>query len=187
MAPANSWRLGRSRRSPHNYPHELAFLRTSSHFSERDFIFPIGHHHQRPTLHPVGFFVPTLACLRGFMRIIADFEVSRNPANSLTFSLFAPLFSPSLGCHASVKSTSLYFFNDKNQKITRRLIKRLICSIGRRWKQHLGGENKKNMKNYASLAFCASIMRARITSRSFSSRSSKIRSIRPSTVTRTTK
>ncbi|SFF29581.1 hypothetical protein SAMN05428977_11142 [Nitrosomonas sp. Nm166] len=34
--------------------------------------------------------------LRGFMRILADFEVSRNTINSLIFSLFAPLFSPTL-------------------------------------------------------------------------------------------
>ena len=28
------------------------------------------------------------------MRILSDFEVSRNPINSLNFSLSAPLFSP---------------------------------------------------------------------------------------------
>lgn len=42
------------------------------------------------------FFSPTLVCLLGFMRSHADFDVSRNPTNSLIFSLFAQLFSPPL-------------------------------------------------------------------------------------------
>ena len=71
--------------------------------------FPTLHQHQRPTFHPVSFFVPTPTCLRGFLRILADFVVSRDFPNSLIFSLFAPLFTlPIPAMH--VRSSQIFIF-----------------------------------------------------------------------------
>ena len=67
------------------------------------------HQYKKPTLYPVGFFSTTPACLRGFVRILADFEVSRNSTNSLNFSLFAPLFSLPIPV-MQIRSPQVLFF-----------------------------------------------------------------------------
>jgi hypothetical protein len=58
---------------------EFAPLCTSPKWLTEGAFLPstIRHQHQRPTLHPVGFFSFTHTCLRGFIRFLADFEVSK--------------------------------------------------------------------------------------------------------------
>ena len=67
------------------------------------------HQYKKPTLHPVGFFSPTPACLRGFVRILVDSGVPLNSHNSLIFSLFAPLFSLPLAV-MQIRSPQVLFF-----------------------------------------------------------------------------
>ena len=53
---------------------------------------------KRPTTYPVGLFLPTPACLRGFVRILADFHFLHSVTFCSQFSLSLSLLAIILWC-----------------------------------------------------------------------------------------
>ncbi|MFZ4481099.1 MAG: hypothetical protein ACOYNZ_14530, partial [Rhodoferax sp.] len=84
------------------------------------------HHTQNPTLHPVGFFLPTPAYSLGFPRVLADFDVFAEAKNSAVFALSGPIVSASERALVMPKSAKENEYIHKKQQVTCGLIERVV-------------------------------------------------------------
>lgn len=128
-------------------PQLSAFFRTRLHISLRPTI-PV------PTVSAVGHFFRKCACLRGFLEVLAGFDLLGAPRKTPVFTLSGPFFSPAPLSRSGAKSAKGLFQPITNKQLTRGRIKRLFFGIGKRrkpprfgeWKMHIDVPEKVLVK-----------------------------------------
>jgi len=78
----------------------------------------------------VGFFLPTTACLRGLLRVLANFGESNLCHQPAGFTLLLHILSPSIPTRCRSKSGRHAHHPYINQRVTRGRINRFFCGNG---------------------------------------------------------